>query len=107
MPNNSTNGEREIFSYLKEHKFSLEGNGTVTFTGSTITISGNGATLEGGYTVTSNTTATVALKAVSGNFDPSNNPLTGGKIELNDDGTLTATLSDGGSTRVYKLIPKN
>ena len=112
-PNNSTSTiseakpkEQDMSTYLKEHTFSYDGNGSVRFTGSTMTVSGGRATLEGTYTVTSKTTATFAVQAVSGDFDASNNALCGGKIELNSDGTLTETISDGNTTKSYQLLPK-
>ncbi len=100
------NTKEDISTYLKGHSFTYNGNGSVRFTGSTMTVTGGRATLEGAYTITSKTTATFAIQAVSGDFDASNNAMCGGKIELNADGTLTETISDGNTTKSYQLLPK-
>jgi hypothetical protein len=105
--NSSNNSNRDISSYLREHTFSYDGNGSVSFYGNTIMVTGGRATLQGSYVISSSSTATFAIQAVSGDFDASNNPLCGGKIELNNDGTLTETISDGSNTRTYTLSPKN
>ena len=97
----------DIATYVSEHTFTVNGNGSISFTNGTVIVKSSNATLIGEYVITGTKSIRVSnLVATDGDFDPSNNNGSFGTIILNVDGTLSQTLSDGSNVRTYILSPQ-
>lgn len=109
---------QELFDYLTGHNFNIEGNGSVSFSKtfdyasnqwkeSTITISGNGSTVKGNYSIIGGNTIYIdELIAVSGMFDASRNNGSSGTFTLDCNGNLKGSLTDGNNIKTYTFFPE-
>lgn len=88
---------RETSNYIiKNSPFNFDSSGTVSFfSSSRISIYGNGKTLYGTWTVSSNNKVRINdLRVVSGNFDATNNHGANGYLFINCNGSLSGNLYD-------------
>ena len=108
----------EFFDYLVNTSFNINGNGNVIFSKrfdymanswveGEFTISGNGSRVRGSYSILgSNQVYIDNVIAISGNYDASNNTDSYGYFELNCDGDLKGSLSDGNNRNNYTFYAK-
>lgn len=98
--NKNSSAAPTLKEHLTQNYFSVNGNGSVTFSfnsyseDGSIHIKGNGKALVGKCSVSGNTIYINGLVAVSGAFDASNNNGSSGVFYLDNNGSLTGSLMD-------------